>query len=202
MTKFKIYRYVEPEQAIQKDHFPVSIIFPDNLIKALPKSITILDGERINSTWYDRWDSVNGFQEPIVKIDYVFNRDTDGYLISKDKTVSWMLEDDTWSPLTQFDVLPVTNNTEKLAEIKKRRANVIAEVEGLAQDIGLGQGIKDIYNTYMNEVSLYLNAGEPDLKDAIDADTTYPWLDGLTVNPPIITIRQFLVAKFSIGVIS
>lgn len=198
-TDFKIYRYINPEFAAHPDDFPGHIIFPDSLNKSLPKQNTILDGERINSTWYDSWDNTNGFQDEIVKIDYVFFRDTDGFLEHKVKTVSWQLENDTWSPITQTDTIPVTSNTDRLEEIRKRRANVVVEVKGLAQDIGLAQGIKDIYNTYMNEVSLYIEAGEPDLKDAILADTTHTWLDNLTPYPPIIPIRTFLVAKFSVA---
>lgn len=196
---YKIYRYVEPELAVDREHPPVSIIFPDSLTRALPKSATILDGEKINQTWYDSWDDTNGFQDPIVKVDYVYNRDVDGYLESVTKTVSWGLEDDTYSPLTQVDIIPATNNTEKQAEIRQRRANVVSEVKGLAIDIGLAQGIKDIYGTYALEVGKYVESGLPDLKDAITADTTYTWLDNNTVSPPIIPIRTFLVAKFSVG---
>ena len=200
-TPYKIYRYVDPEFAIDRAHPPISIIFPDQLLRSLPKQTTILDGEKINSTWYDRWDETNGFQEPIVKIDYVYNRDVTGYLISKDKTVSWYLEDDTLSEITQSDTLPMTNNTDKLNEIRDRRALVVAEVKGLAEDIGLSAGIKDMYTTYSTEINQYVEAGSADFKDAILADTTYTWLDNNTVTPPIVTIRTFLVVKFSVGLV-
>ena len=197
---YKIYRYIEPQNhPLSLDVHPGSIIFPDQLNRHLPKKAFIALGERVKTIYFDRLSHDGVFEEPVIKIEYKFNRDDSGLLIDKQRTISWRTEDDTWSEETQTDVIPVTSNAEKLTEIKRRRANIVTEVSGLSKDIGLSSALGDLYSRYTLEIEQYTQSGLPSLKDAIANNTDLTWLDQPTSNPNI-SVRQFLMNYFSIGV--
>ena len=199
MVEYKIYRYIEPWQLPQSlDIHPGHIIFPESLNKNLPKKQFIALGERVKTIFFARFEE-NVFVEPIVKIDYRFNRDESGLLNNKVRTIQWRLSDDTWSERKQTDVIPVTSNENKLREIKRRRRNIVSEVAGLSKDIGLESALTDLYSRYAIEINQYLESGLPSLRDAIASNTDLSWLDRETSNPNV-TVRQFLVKYFSIGV--
>ena len=199
MGQYKIYRYLEPWQ-VNSDLsvYPSSIIFPDSLNRHLPKKTFVALGERVKTIYFDRFVD-NKFIEPIIKIDYSFNRDQRGLLIDKQRIISWRLEDDTWSDQTQTDIIPVTSNAEKLTEIKRRRGNIVTEVAGLSKDIGLNEALTDLYDRYAIEINQYGESGLPNLRDAIANNTDLTWLDRSTSNPNV-NVRQFLISYFSIGV--
>lgn len=196
---YKIYRYIPLEQIpYSLSVHPGSIIFPDGLNRNLPKKTFIALGERVKTIYFDRYID-DRFTEPIIKIDYTFNRDDRGLLIDKQRIISWRLEDETWSHWTQTDVIPVTSNAEKLAEIKRRRTNIVSEVAGLSKDIGLLSAIGDLYSRYALQINKYIESGLPDLRNAIGSNTDLSWLDNQTSNPNV-TVRQFLMNYFSIGI--
>ena len=196
--KYKLYRYVAGE----KDPYlhPGSIIFPENLTKHLPKKQFIALGERIKTIYFDRFE-VDTFIEPIIKVDYKFNRDSEGYMLSKERTISWRTEDNRWSDRIQYDVIPITSNQQKLAEIERRRNNIIDEVAGLSRDIGLKSALADLYYRYVTEINLYIKSGSSSLAIAIKNNVDLEWLENPTPSNPNKTVRQFLVEYFSIGTI-
>ena len=198
MAEYKIYRYLEPWQVPHSlSIHPGSIIFPDSLNKHLPKKTFIALGERVKTIYFDRFTG-GVFIEPVIKIEYKFNRDERGLLIDKQRTISWRTEDDVWSEETQTDVIPITSNAEKLTEIKRRRANIVTEVSGLSKDIGLSSALSDLYSRYVLEIEQYVQSGLPSLSNAIANNTDLPWLDQPTSNPNV-SVRQFLMNYFSIG---
>lgn len=195
---YKIYRYIEPWQHPGSlDIHPGHIIFPNSLNRHLPKKSFIALGERVKTIYFDAIEDKR-FAEPIIKIDYRFNRDDRGLLIDKQRTISWRLEDDTWSKETQLDTIPVTSNAEKLTEIKRRRSNIVTEVAGLSRDIGLESALTDLYSRYALEISKYKESGLSELRNAIASNTDLTWLDRQTSNPNV-SVRQFLMNYFSIG---
>lgn len=199
MVNYKIYRYIEPWQLPGNlSVHPGHIVFPDSLTKHLPKKIFIALGERVKTIYFDRLEDQK-FIEPIIKIEYKFNRDERGLLIDKQRTISWRLENEIWSGETKTDTIPVTSNAEKLTEIKRRRANVVTEVSGLSKDIGLSSALGDLYSRYVIEIEQYTQSGLPNLRDAIANNTDLSWLDQPTSNPNV-SVRQFLINYFSIGV--
>lgn len=197
-TDYKIYRYVEPWQLPPSlDIHPGHIVFPETLSRNLPKKQFIALGERVKTIFFDRFED-NVFVEPIIKIDYRFNRDEYGLLKNKEQTISWRLEDETWSEQRQHDVIPVTSNEKKLQEIKRRRKNIVDEVAGLSKDIGLKSALTDLYARYFKEINLYVDSGLPDFAEALSQNEDLDWLDNPTTNSKV-TVRQFLIRYFSIG---
>ena len=196
--EFKIYRYVDPDflPLCLRVH-PGWLIFPEGLNKNLPKKHFIALGERVKTIFFDRYED-GRFIDPIIKIDYKFNRDEFGYLVEREKTVSWQLENNSWATRTQLDIIPVSSNQEKISELKKRRQNIVDEVAGLSKKIGLGTALTDLYKRYFKEIELYTQSGLDDFAIALNKNTDLPWLERPTSNPNI-SVRDFLINYFSIG---
>ena len=193
---YKIYRYVAPEnQPATPSYHPGSIIFPDQLTQHLPKVQNIILGERRRSVYYDRFTD-GEYTEPIVKIDYAFKRHKNGLAYSKIRTVSWMLESDRYSSDVQTDFIPI-NESQSLAEIKRRRYNITIELKGLAKKFGLEDRTLEIFEKYQLLVNSYIDAGSSRLRNAIGSDSAN-WLDernSTTNNTP----REVFQKYFSIG---
>ena len=194
--KYKIYRYVN--KPVDSYAHPGSIIFPENLNKHLPKKQFIALGERRKTIYFDRVEE-GIYQEPIIKVDYKFNRDELGYLFSKEREISWRLEDDTWSDEVQLDLIPVASSQERLDEIKRRRSNIILEAAGLSKDIGLETAMSELYDKYLTEIELYKNSGSPSFARALEEDRELSWLDEPTPANPKETVREFLMRYFLIA---
>ena len=199
MNSYKIYRYLEPWQLPPSlDIHPGHIVFPDSLNRNLPKKQFIALGERRKTIFFDRFED-DKFIDPVIKVDYRFNRDEAGLLKSKERSISWQLEDNTWSKKAQEDIIPVISNEKKLQEIKRRRRNIVDEVAGLSVDIGLESALTDLYARYYREISLYVDSGLLDFKEALNNNTDLYWLDRPTPSNSKITVRQFLTNYFSVG---
>ena len=199
VSPFKIYRYTDGfEDPFAK---PNSIIFPDSLSKHLPKKPTYSLGEKVGSTYYDRYEASN-YVEPIVNIDYVYNRDSSGLLVTKDRTISWYLENGELSLQTQQDSIPYTELSTQLKEIAQRRDNVINELKTLATlystpQLNLAEKIPEILRTYQIEKSAYVDGGSPSFGIAIESDTS-PWLDEVILATGN-TSRQIFASYLNIG---
>ena len=202
MTFYKIYRYLEPwELRSNLSQHPGYIIFPDSLNRNLPKKPTIHLGERRKSVYYDRFE--NGeYIDPIIKVEYSFKREDQGLVYEKLRTICWQLENDKWSSDVQTDVIPVVSEGEKLREIKRRRANIIDELKGLAKkfttsDIPLEAKILEIFEENQLLINSYIDAGSAKFRDAIGSSKE-DWLD--TIIPATGNkSRDVLVQYLSIG---
>ena len=104
--QFLIYNYINPEHHPESiAQFPGHIIFPQQLNRiGIPKETTIFLGERIKSVYYDRIDEEGNYQDPFIKVDYVFGRNEKGLVLSKGTTISYMLDTGEWSDQTKSGV--------------------------------------------------------------------------------------------------
>ena len=88
---------------------------------------------------------------------------------------------------------------------RARRKNVLRIISDLAtvgEDLGLSQSnvegkVRDLFNTFAAEWSIYLLAGADDIVPAIQNDVSLTWLD--TEYPPGsgVTLRQRFVNRIS-----
>lgn len=179
---YKIYRYVAPENLpASLTLSPKNIIFPQQLDRNLPKKPPkIVYGERVQSVYCDRYEG-GEFHEPIIKVDYQFFRDESGFVQQKQRTISWMLESGEWSSNTKADLIPIAGELAQLAEIKRRRSNIVDELKSLAkkystEQIPLTDKIREVFEANQVLINSYIDAGSPQFRDAI-ASSKESWLD-------------------------
>lgn len=183
-----------------KQKFPGSIVFPEQLSVNLHKVNKKSYGALVSAHYYKSYDPLlMEAKEPIVKIEYTYNRSPKYLLESKVRTISWMLSDDTWSSQTQVDTLYCTTESEKLIEIKALRSSVVDEAEALAKELKLWPYVKPLFERYIKEINLYKEAGSRLFSDMIRDDVeNSAWLD-LPTRDGKMTIRAFLMNFFLIG---
>lgn len=177
LLPYKIYDYVNHKEGDETE-WPGAIIFPEQLNIHLPKKSLIQFGERINSTYYRD----QSYTDPVIKVDYVFHRDIDGYLLYKERIISWQKTDNSWCPNTKQLVIPVSSEIEREREIKQRRNNIIDGLKGLAAEMGITNYMLELFSTYQLEENLYVESGSDALYRAIENDTTTPWLNSILPN--------------------
>lgn len=201
---YKIYRYIDPEDQPQNlSKHPGSIIFPDQLNRNLPKRTDIILGERRRTTYFDRYEN-DQFIEPIIEINYHFERDQQGLVFEKMRSIAWMLESEAWSEETQVDYIPVVGAAEKLAEIKRRRYNIISELKGLAKKFSTAENqlerrILEIFEENQLLINTYIDAGSSKFRNAIQ-NSDQAWLD-VVIPATGNKSRDVLTQYLSIGLV-
>lgn len=166
---YKLYKYLYGEY--DETQFPGDIPFN---IHGLRKIETINFGLRSLSLYTDPENET----DEVVKVEYTFVKDpglpTMNY---RDRIISLKLSDDTWSTETKRIRKYYTSNFQKEEEIEYRRHNVIEQLKSIADDLGIHEYIIQLFDLYHQESYKYVAGGSLDLRDAINADTTLPWLN-------------------------
>jgi hypothetical protein len=140
----------------------------------------------------------------VVREDYVYNRDANGIVQSRDLTISWYADDDT--VFTSKVRSKLYTPMEGLREGKRFRANVIDQLqidtlflimttEGWDEPTAQAAGASFMFSV-QTETTLYVEADDKaTLTAAINADTTHTWLDNvINPGPPAVTIRDYVIA--------
>lgn len=213
LVEYKIYALLEDGSQYKdgnRSRLPVDIDFKTSLTVDLFKEVIMEDGAPVYKQYYtDAELDENGtvvYSNPIVKIEYEFDRDSISLARSCTQRFKWYDTEGNLS--TEYkEVKDFFNTSEKMAEAEQRRSNIIADLKvktiGLlmyteelsqvdAADLGrpfLAAYKAEIYN-YIDEA----NTGFADEVGSASAET-YPWLDNMT--PYAVTIRQFIVNAIS-----
>lgn len=195
---YKIYAFVPLEDMpTSLSTPPFAVDFKTGLVTNLLKETVIFRGERINSSYYAKYNqALQELENLILKVDYTFDRDEEGLLVRKTKLISWMLEDGTWGDSTKKEVSYMIDEREKLREIKIRRSNLVDELKGLGRQVGLSEKLIPFFEEYQVLINQYVDSGSHNLRDAIAASQE-AWLDEIIVqtgNKP----RDVLIDYFSI----
>lgn len=205
IPEYKIYALMLSNSR-DRSILPVDIDFKTGLAVDLYKDVLMSAGAPVSKTYYtDASISEQGvitYSNPIVKIEYTFDRDSIGLARSCTQKFKWYDIDGVLS--TEYkEVTELLNTVEKIAEAEQRRGNIIADLKVKA--IGLlmyTQQISQVDATALGRP--FLAAYKQDIYNYIDeANTgfaasvtgasaeTYPWLDDMT--PYSVTIRQFIL---------
>lgn len=190
--RYLIYNYIDAD-----DHykFPGYIVFPDSLDTYLPKKQKILYGERTQTLYFDGITN-----ESVIQVDYKFNRDNRGLLISNERSISFYFEDGSIAPQKKVHLIPAASQNEQLEELKRRRINIVAEVQSLALSFNLMKEMNELYDTQSTAILRYLETGSPLFKNFLKTDNTRNWLKAPSTVPGK-TIRDILISYFSIGLL-
>jgi hypothetical protein len=190
--KYLIYNYIDADDPYK---FPGYIVFPDSLDTYLPKKQKIVYGERIQTIYFDGITN-----EPVIQVDYKFTRNDKGLLLSTERSISFYLENGSLAEQKKVHLIPVASQFEQLEELKRRRINIVAEVQSLAVTFNLINEMNELYDTQSSSISRYLETGSPLFKNFLVADKTRTWLKAPATVPGK-TIKDILVGYFSIGLL-
>lgn len=200
---FLLYDYINDGSTIINAHPPVDV---DYDIMSLHKKRTTVKGELIKVEYYGDYNYVTKtYSKKIVSEERTYYK-VNQLLNRREMTIKWYLSDG--SVGFQKNTTKYYSNTEAMAELDTRRANIISELKintvGLiifcsgvtsvqAQLIG-----KPLVSTYNIEMSKYVQGYEQELRDAILNDTIYPWLNLTIPNTGGMTIRQYLISGLTV----
>lgn len=208
---YKIYDRVGDGNVIQSDHPPIDINYD---ILGYAKKRTFNQGELTRVEYYDSFNpSANTYSELVVVEDRKYYR-INQLLNSRVMNIAWILNDGVTTGYTKTTYKNYTP-LEAIQAGQARRQNVIADLEinviGLLMQLGTGGTGTTTLNslqaqmngapflsTYNAQISKFVQGFEQDIKDAIAADTIYPWLNLVIPNTGGITIRQYLIAGLTI----
>lgn len=208
---YKIYDRVGDGNVIKSDHPPIDINYD---ILGYAKKRTFNQGELTRVEYYDKFNpTANTYSELVVVEDRKYYR-INQLLNSRIMTIAWIMNDGTTTGYTKTTYKNYTP-LEAIQAGQARRQNVIADMEinviGLLMQLGTGGTGTTTLNslqaqmngapflsTYNAQISKFIQGFEQDIKDAIAADTTYPWLNLVIPNTGGITIRQYLIAGLTI----
>lgn len=189
-----------------KSVLPVDIDFKTGLSVNLYKEVVMLHGAPVFKTYYtDATIGENGsvtYSNPVVKIEYTFDRDSISLAKSCTQRFRWYDMDGNISDGYK-DVVDLFNTSEKIAEAEQRRGNIIADLK--VKTVGLLMYTEQLSQTdaaalgrpflaaYKNEIYNYIDEANTGFADAVTAASseTYPWLENMT--PYSITIRQVIL---------
>jgi hypothetical protein len=212
MPKYKIYDLLLDGHPSKGDwgRLPVDIDFKTGLSVDLYKDVVMSEGAPVAKTYYlDATIDENGvvtYSNPIVKIEYTFERDAISLAISCTQKFKWYDTDGVLS--TEYkEVKDYYTYPEKIAEAELRRSNIIADVKvkviGLlmlteqitqpeAADLG-----RPFLAAYKNDIYNYIDEANTGFATAVTnaSAETYPWLENQT--PYSCTIREFILDAIS-----
>lgn len=206
--QFKIYEFVPGNY--ENTVLPVNIDFKTGLTRALYQETIMDHGAPVYKQYYTdatmEEDGSITYSNPVVRIDYTFERDSISLAKSCTKRFKWYYTNGDLSEGYK-DVKDFFNNVESMAEAKQRRSNIIDDLkvktigllmitESISQADAADMG-KAFLAMYKVEIYNYVDEANTAFHDAvvIASAETYPWLDNMT--PYSITIRQFILAGLS-----
>ena len=209
VQKYKIYDYVAGD-SFDRERLPVDIDFKTGLTQDLFKEVTMSGGAPVYKKYYSgavmNQDGSITYSNPIVKIDYTFERDAISLAKSCTQKIYWY--DTTGAPSVQYkEVKDFFSYAESIAEAELRRSNIINDLK--VKTIGLLMITEEITQAdaaelgrvflaaHKVEIYNYIDEANSAFYDAVTAASgvTYPWLDNMT--PYSVTIRQFILNGIS-----
>jgi hypothetical protein len=208
---YKIYDRVGDGNVIESDHPPIDVNYD---IMGYAKKRTFNQGELTRVEYYDKFNpTANTYSDLVVVENRTYYR-INQLLNSRIINIAWILDDGVTTGYTKTTYKNYTP-LEAIQAGQSRRQNVIADLEinviGLLMQLGTGGTGTTTLNslqaqmsgapflsTYNAQISKFIQGFEEDIKDAIAADTQYPWLNLVIPNTGGITIRQYLIAGLTI----
>jgi len=146
------------------------------------------------------------FSDHVVSEQYDYTRNADGFAMARTLTIKWITEAETEHETvkTRFKTY---NLTESIRETDRRRSNILDTLKSQMIGImvaGMGMSVDQAVQTgqsffefHMNGIIAFKEIGEVQaLIDAINADTTHPWLEAV-IAPPTTTMRQYVTSTLA-----
>jgi hypothetical protein len=201
---FKIYDRIGDGNIIQNDSPPIDV---DYDIMGYAKKRTFNQGELVKVEYFENFiPSSNTYSVKVVEEDRIYYR-INQMLNSRAMVIKWFLNDGS------IGYTKTTNKSyttlEAIQAGETRRANVISDlkINVIGLIMSMQQGVTSIQaqmtgapflNTYALQISKYIQGFEQDIKDAIQNDTTFTWLNLVIPNTGGMTVRQYLIAGLTI----
>lgn len=207
--EYKIYSLLAADaklKRIDRGILPVDIDFKTGLSVDLFEEVHMSHGAPVYKQFYtDATSDENGvitYSNPIVRIDYTFDRDSISLAKSCTQEFRWYDTNNNLSVECKT-IKDFYNTVEAMAETELRRRNVINDLK--VKTIGLlmytrqlsqadaAQTGRGFLAAYKAEIYNYIDEANTGFADAVTSAPVndYPWLDDMT--PYGVTIRQFIL---------
>lgn len=203
--RYKIYDLM-PKADYDRTKLPLDTDFKTGLEANLYKEVTMVNGAPLRKTYYAQADVQEDntilYSNPIVKIEYEFERDSISLAISCTQKFYWMDVNENWSE-TCKSVKDYFSYAESIAEAEQRRRNIIStlkvetigllmQTEGITQEAAAELG-RVFLAVYKAEIINYIDEANSDFSLAVTnaSALTYPWLENDIGDGT--TIREFIL---------
>lgn len=208
--EYKIYSLLVDSKDMDRKKLPVDIDFKTGLSVNLYKEVTMEDGAPVYKKYYTAAVmNENGsiaYSNPVVRIDYTFERDSISLAKSCTQKFRWYDTNDNLSEEYK-EVKDYFNASESMDEAEQRRSNIISDLkvktigllmytEQLSQAAAAELG-RSFLAAYKVEIYNYIDEANTGFMDAVENASAdiYPWLENMTSYN--ITIRQFILNGLS-----
>lgn len=207
MSNYKIYQYISSVPLEEWRVPPYTYNYKNALDIRLHPKRTFIKGELTKVEFYSSYDpGTETFDDLVVQEDYVYIREN-GFVSSRELTITWVLADGTLSPNTKTRIKYYDQGA-ALAEGKRRRKNLInnlsiqivgliAATEGVTVEEATATG-EAFLDKHSADISTFELSGSDVLPQAIAADTEELWLDNPLPQDPETTIREFIISELTI----
>lgn len=168
----------------------------------------IVKGELQRVTYYAHAEVINSmvaYSDPIVEEVYVYTRDSDGFALYRDMTITWFREDGSPDPRLKRR-RKYYSPLERIQEGKRRRKNVVDQLqftvlfaimvtEAVTEEQArqLGTAFLAHHDAF---IRLYLDASDPAIVSAVQADSVHTWLSNEL--SPGVTIRDTITGELNV----
>jgi len=193
---------------------PVNINYKTGLKKdiSLFTDRVFYKGELQQAIHYQQYDEqTKNFSIPVVKVTVTYSRDSNGIITDQGRTTlrEYYTTGGTIGRHSSTHI-KYYDGAEKINEIKKRRQNLINNLElvmlglimqtdqtGLTEAEVIDSG-RAFMVEYEAELQHFVNTGVDDIVTAINADITYSWLNNIITGTQ--TIRDYMAAEFDLSI--
>jgi len=205
----KLYRYI-PRAFNDYTIPPMDVDYVTGLTRRLHHELVFNKGE-LNAANYYAAVQDNGafdlaYSDPIVRETFDYQRDANGFAVSRVQTIEWYLEDGTIHPTKKLRDKVYSGN-ESYKEGVTRRRNIIDDlalkVVGMliTTEPGPDDGPKiDLGRQFMADHQVpmlsFVDAAKNDVLQIV-IDDTRPWLDNVVAAGPV-TIRDVILGSLDI----
>lgn len=210
--KCKIYRYVDNIRDYNLIKAPVGLDYVTGLtVKLYPKR-TFVKGELQKVEWHSSQD----YNDLIIKVDIIYERDLTGFATKRTTTRTWYREDGTEAlPKKITEKVYSSDMISQIEEGQKRRGNLIkglqipmvgfllhtvaplegeSELERSARIIKLGRKFLSDNKKYFTE---FIEDSNREITEVIEEATEF-WMDNI-IDANGTTIRQYILNEINIG---
>jgi len=200
---YRIYDQINDANVIISDHPPIDL---DYDLMGFNKKRFFNKGELERVEYYENYTlSATTFSVKTVEEIRTYNR-INQMLSSRVMSINWILSDDTtgftkntvkyYTPIEAIQA-GETRRSNLISNLKITVIGILMQFSGASSIIAQQVGTPFL-DKYSIDIAKYIQGYEQQLKDAIDADDEFNWLNLVIPNTGGITVRQYLISELTI----
>lgn len=206
--EYRLYDYVS--YSVDKTAVPDYVNYKTGLTRRLHPKHEIVKGELQKTTYYVDLtigeDNQETFETPVLEVSFVWNRNENGFVYSRESTIQYYFEDGTLSEETKY-MIKGYNYEQAIKEAKRRRQNIVDAMElsilALMRQIlpeytpaEIIQFGREWMTTNSHNINNYIQVGDTRIMNDIANDVTF-WMR-LEIPVLNVTIREYILNELTV----